>query len=70
MTLREWLDKEGVAAMNFALANDIAQSTMQKYLSGRRSPSASLALKIERGTDGAVTKESIMWGGDDKEKVL
>lgn len=53
MTLREWMDKEGLTQVRAAEALGIAQAEVCMYLKGR-TPSLERALRFEKATNGAL----------------
>ena len=61
MLLKEWLKNKGLRQMDFAYMNGIGLSTLHKYLSGELPASRALAEKIEKATNGEITREQVMW---------
>lgn len=53
MTLREWMDRDGLTQARAAEILGIAQAEVSMYLRGRM-PTVERALKFEKATDGDV----------------
>ena len=54
--LKKWLERKKLSIYRFAVDNDIAFRTLYDHVSGRhKAVELATALKIENGTDGAVT---------------
>lgn len=61
--LRLWRDAEGFSQMKAASALGLEQSQFSKFERGVRKPGRSLAVRIERATDGRVRVAD--WDEDD-----
>ena len=57
--LREYLSAHGLTASGFAELVGVSQPTMSRILTGERSPSPALALKIEKKTKGAISRQTL-----------
>lgn len=56
MTLQEWVDSEGITAIEGARRCDLPQNTFHQYMTGRRKPrDQDVFAKILKGTGGSVT---------------
>lgn len=52
--LNSYLSREGVNERAVAALAEITQASINRYRNGRRLPSADIARRIERASDGAV----------------
>ena len=64
MNLDEYLSRSKITRTDFAKILGISRTHLQDILSGRRSPSKTLAKKIEEATEGKVTKEELLFPED------
>ena len=55
MTLQEYMDKEGVSAVNMARKIRCSRQQIYNYADGTNLPSLKVAARIEEETNGAVT---------------
>lgn len=60
MSLREWLDAQGMNVKTFGPMVDTHWVTVYKWMSGRSRPSFGVMAKIERATQGRVTARSLV----------
>lgn len=71
MEVKEWLDKEGLKAWEFAKSISMPKSSIYAYLKGECAMSIAWAIIIEKKTRGEVTtKEIHAYTKRFKEKVL
>lgn len=61
MNLFEWKKLNGFSAFDIAKLIDVDKSLLSHLKAGRRRPSPSLALRIERATNGAVTRDELIF---------
>jgi DNA-binding XRE family transcriptional regulator len=59
--LETYLARENIRQADFAVTVGTTQATISKLISGSVTPSLSLAVRIQRATDGCVTCEG--WFG-------
>jgi 3,4-dihydroxy 2-butanone 4-phosphate synthase/GTP cyclohydrolase II len=60
MRLADWLDQNGITKTAFAARAGISPSTMTDLCRGTQWVSATVALAIERETEGAVTVADLL----------
>lgn len=57
MTLREYLNRNGISQADFGRTADIDRTTMSRLVSGERLPAMDMALRIEKVTQKKVPME-------------
>lgn len=60
MTLKEYLEKNGLSVADMARALDLPHATVLSYVNRTHEPSLKNALKIERVTLGVVHSEDLI----------
>jgi len=70
MTLREYLFNFGIQGKDFAIMLDIVPNYLSQIVNGKRRPSVPLAIKIDKLTQGRVTKESLLFGTKEEKTFL
>lgn len=61
MNLRDFLKRNGLTHGGFGKTVGLSQGYVSLLVGGKRRPSPDIALRIEKATGGAVTKESLLW---------
>ena len=62
--MQKWLKMKNITQDLFAKALNIHYSTLSRIVTGSRKPSLKLAQKIEKATNGAVTKMELLFPDD------
>jgi transcriptional regulator with XRE-family HTH domain len=65
-TLKKYMRDNGLTTAGFARLSKIPAVTIWRYMTGKNSPSALLALRIEQATGGAVTRMELLYPGEEK----
>lgn len=60
MTLKEYLEKNGLSVTDLARALDLPHPTVLSYVNKTHEPSLTNALRIEKATMGAVKVEDLV----------
>ena len=58
-TLRTYMAERGLSVHEFAESVNVTPAAVYLWLQGRRRPNAALAVRIDRATDGALSRASI-----------
>lgn len=61
MNLREWLKKNNIDVLHFAVKHHMSTTSIYRYLNGK-APHRRTALRIQEITNGEVTIEELMKG--------
>lgn len=61
MQLKEYIKSNGIRIIDFSHNVGCGQPMMSMIHNGKRRPSPDLALKIERATGGAVTRDELLF---------
>jgi DNA-binding transcriptional regulator YdaS (Cro superfamily) len=61
MQLKEYLEASGVTRVEFCSLIGIRESNLSRYITGKVRPSLAMALKIERATEGHVSRLEVLY---------
>ena len=68
MKLSDWLSENNETGYSLAKKLGCAQSNMSRYLRGKQGIGKKMALKIEKHTQGKVSRHELLWPEEFEEK--